>query len=138
MNFSMNMNVPQATYARRDNSMSHDYYGNNGELFNINVKMRDFLEKITLCLWNRAGIPTPLSKEDALLVSKILNNYIELQRITSNDNDGAYFWSKYGFEQDDIEELDLVDKAAKFFERSNGLMSEQDWSDRFENAEEFK
>jgi len=117
--------------------MSRNYYGKNGELFNVNVDMRSFLEKITFCLWNRVGIPGSLSKEDALLVSRILTNYIELQGITSGDDDkfGKYFWSKYGLEQDNVEELNLVSETAKFFERSNGLMSEQDWSDRFENNE---
>lgn len=117
--------------------MSRNYYGNNGELFNVNVDMRSFLEKITFCLWNKVGIPGSLSKEDALLVSRILNNYIELQGITSGDDDkfGKYFWSKYGFEQDDAEELELVHETIKFFERCNGLMSEHDWSVKFEDKD---
>ncbi|MCK4668228.1 hypothetical protein KAU33_15865 [Candidatus Dependentiae bacterium] len=117
--------------------MSRNYYGKNGELFNVNVDMRSFLEKITFCLWNKVGIPGSLSKEDALLVSRILTNYIELQGTTSGDDKfGKYFWSKYGFEQDNIEELNLVRETASFFERSNGLLNEHDWSVKFESDED--
>ena len=118
--------------------MSRNYYGNNGELFNVTVTIRNFLEKITLCLWDKAGIPEPLSEEDSLLILRIIDNYVKLQTLTSSDGEfGKYFWSKYGFEQDTPEELELINKVARFFGRSKGLMTEQDWSDKFEKTEDY-
>lgn len=113
--------------------MSQEYYGNNGENFAINVTWNRFLEKMTLCLWDKVGIPRPISKDDALLISRILRNYIKLQEMTSPENYyGTIMWSMHGFKQDNPEELKKTGKIADFFERCNGLMTEEEWSEKFE------
>ena len=118
--------------------MSQEYYGNNGEDFPISTSWNRFLDQITLCLWDKMGIPRPLSKDDALLVSRILRNYIKLQEITAPENYyGTIMWSMYGFKQDDPEELKKAGKIAEFFERCNGLMTEEEWSDKFEKESDY-
>lgn len=113
--------------------MTQEYYGNNGENFAINVTWNHFLERMTLCLWDKVGIPRPLSKEDALLIARILNNYITLQRIT--DKEGCHescMWSMYGLKQDGPEALKKAEEILDFFVRCNGLMTEEKWSEKFE------
>ncbi len=102
--------------------MSQQYYGCNGRLLDLNVSANHFLEKITLCLWDKVGIPRPLSQEDALLIARILRNYISLQKVYLDDRgQGTYFWSLYGLSQDDEEEIRFMTEIAVFFEECNGL-----------------
>lgn len=109
--------------------MSQEYYGNNGENFSINTNGTNLLDRLTLCLWEKVGIPRPLSKEDALLVARILDNYIKLQNVTMNDETSSlHFWSKYGLQQDFIENLRFTAKISDFFKRCNGLMTEEEWN----------
>ena len=118
--------------------MSQEYYGNNGENFAINVTWNRLLDRMTLCLWDKVGIPRPLSKEDALLIARMLNNYITLQKITGKEQCHEYcMWSMYGFKQDGPEALKIAEGIAKFFERCNGLMSEEEWSDKFEKESDY-
>ena len=108
--------------------ITQTYYGKNGELFDINVSGNHFLAKITMLRWDKIGIPRPLSKEDALLISRILKNYVKIQKDTSKDKaHGSYFWSKYGYAQDDDEDIEWVQKVADFFDRCEGLMTEDEW-----------
>lgn len=110
--------------------MTQIYYGNNGEIFHCNVSANHFLGKITLGLWDKVGIPRPLSKDDSLLISRILKNYIKMQKETSSDKAyGAHFWSMNGFAQDDNEDIDFTNEIAQFFERCGGLMTEEEWED---------
>jgi len=111
--------------------MSQEYYGNNGEEFAINRNGNELLDRLTLCLWDKVGIPRPLTKEDALLISRMLNNYIELQKVTTGDDFySSIFWSKYGLHQDDLENLEFTIRMAEFFKRCNGLMTEEEWVSR--------
>ena len=113
--------------------MSQEYYGNNGEDFPINTTWNRFLDRITLCLWDRIGIPRPLSKEDALIIARIMNNYITLQEMTAQEDfNGDSMWSMYSLKQDGPEALKIAKKIAEFFERCNGLMTEEERSERFE------
>lgn len=107
--------------------MSQEYYGNNGEQFSINVNGTTLLNRLTLCLWDKVGIPRPLSNEEALLISRILDNYITLQKVTMGDESySTPFWSKYGLQQDHVENLEVTIKISNFFKRCDGLMTEED------------
>ena len=118
--------------------MTQEYYGNNGEDFPISASWNRFLDQITLCLWDKMGIPRPLSKDDALLVSRILRNYITLQKMTAPENYyGTIMWSMYGFKQDGPETLKVAEEIASFFERCNGLMTEEEWSNKFEKEYDY-
>ena len=115
--------------------MTQTYYGINGELFDINVTGNHFLAKLTLGLWDKAGIPRPLTKKDSFIVARLLRNYIKLQTITSsNDEYGKTFWSSHGYRQDDIEEINWLTKVAGFFERCDGLMTEDEWYSNHKNG----
>ena len=58
------------------------YYAVNGAEIDSNVSGNNFLNKITLGLWDKVGIPRPLSEDDAQIVARILRNYASLQRAT--------------------------------------------------------
>jgi len=110
--------------------MTQTYYGINGELFDVNVTGNHFLAKLTVGLWDKFGIPRPLTKPDSLIVARLLRNYIKLQTlISSNEDYGKSIWSSHGYRQDDIEELNWLKEVAGFFERCDGLMSEDQWYD---------
>ena len=105
--------------------MAQQYYGCNGRLLQLNVSANHFLEKITLCLWDKVGIPRPLSKEDAVLIARILRNYVTLQEVYLDDpGQGTHFWSLYGLGQDDEEDIKFTSEIALFFEECNGLTNE--------------
>lgn len=107
--------------------MSQEYYGNNGEQFTINVNGTALLDRVTLCLWDKVGIPRPLSNEDALLISRMLDNYITLQKVTMGDESYSKpFWARYGLKQDCDENLEVTIKISNFFKRCDGLMTEED------------
>lgn len=109
--------------------MTQTYYGVNGKNFDVNNTGNYFLSKLTFCLWDKAGIPRPLSKEDAILVSRLLRNYISLQQKTTKDVLGNnLFWRMYGFVQDTQEDLEWVVEIIEFFENCEGLMTEEEYS----------
>lgn len=113
--------------------MSQIYYGENGKTFMVNDTGSYFLSKITFCLWDIAGFPRLLSKEDTLLVSRMLRNYISLQRKTNKKEVmcNNYFWELYGFVQDTDEDLDWVIKFTDFIEYSRGLITEKEHTKQF-------
>lgn len=96
------------------------YYAVNGGSVDINVTGNLF------GLWEKAGIPRPLSEADAKLVARLLKNYANLQRYTLGE-DHNYFWRTMGYEQDDIETIEWTDKIANFFEHSGGLLEGYRW-----------
>lgn len=101
--------------------MTQTYYAVNGEVKDINVTGNRFLDKLTFPLWDKAGIPRPLSEADAKLIARMLRNYAKLQRIKPGD----YFWEELGYEQDDLIEIEFVEEVAEFFEHSGGLLDEE-------------
>ena len=103
------------------------YCAKNGERIEVNVTGNSFLTKLTFGLWDKAGIPRPLSKKDALLVARLLRNYATLQRITQTAS-ALYqkgFWGIVGYQQDDENEVIWVEKMAEFFINSGGLFDEE-------------
>lgn len=110
--------------------MTQNYYAVNGEVIDINVTGNHFLDKVTFPLWDKVGIPRPLSEADAKLVARMLRNYANLQRLTLGEVSDElrqfhdYFWRTMGYEQDDIVEIELVEKVAEFFDNSGGLVDE--------------
>ena len=101
--------------------MTQTYYAVNGEIKDINVTGNRFLDKLTFPLWNKAGIPRPLSKADTKLVARMLRNYAKLQRIEP----GEYFWEVMGWSQDNEADIVWVEEVAEFFEKSGGLLDEE-------------
>ena len=97
------------------------YYAVNGEVKDINVTGNRFLDKLTFPLWDKLGIPRPLSESDTKLIARMLRNYSNLQRIESSE----YFWKETGWAQDDEEEIRWVEEVAEFFECSGGLLDEE-------------
>lgn len=100
------------------------YYAVNGSWIDINVSGNLFLDKLTFGLWDKIGIPRPVSEPDTKLIARMLWNYANLQRVTlEEDHDHA--WKLMGFEQDDIETIEWTEEIAKFFENSEGLVDEE-------------
>ena len=65
--------------------MTQSYFAVNGDMKDINIAGNEFLDKLTLGLWDLIGIPRPLSEEDSKLIARILKNYAHIQRITYTD-----------------------------------------------------
>jgi len=101
------------------------HYAVNGEVKDINVTGNHFLDKLTFPLFDKVGIPRPLSESDAKPVARVLRNYAKLQRVTFGE-DHSYVWQMVGYAQDDIVEIEWVEKIAEFFENSGGLLDEED------------
>ena len=100
--------------------MTQTYYAVNGEVKDIKVTGNRFLDKLTFPLWDKAGIPRPLSEADAKLVARMLRNYANLQRIKPD----AWFWKELGWVQDSEADIIWVEDVAEFFEHSGGLLDE--------------
>ena len=101
--------------------MTQTYYAVNGEPKDINVTGNRFLDKLTFPLWDKAGIPRPLSEADTKLIARMLRNYAKLQRI----NPGAWFWKELGWIQDNEADIVWVEEVAEFFDKSGGLLDEE-------------
>ena len=101
--------------------MTQTYYAVNGEVKDINVTGNRFLDKLTFPLWDKLGIPRPLSEADAKLIARMLRNYAKLQRIQP----GQWFWKEAGWIQDNEAEIKWVEEVAEFFEHSGGLLEEE-------------
>lgn len=101
--------------------MAQTYYAVNGEVKDINVTGNRFLDKITFPLWDKAGIPRPLSEADAKLIARMLQNYVKLQRIKPD----TWFWKELGWNQDSEAKIIWVEEVAEFFEQSGGLLDEE-------------
>ena len=103
------------------------YYAVNGKDMDVNFAEGMFLDKITMGLWDKVGIPVPLSEKDAELTSRILWNYAKLQRSTFECGDRTNDeWNSWGYVQDDNEKIIWVEKMAEFFEESGGLTDGED------------
>ena len=100
--------------------MAQTYYAVNGEVKDINVTGNRFLDKLTFPLWDKVGIPRPLSDAGTKLIACMLRNYAKLQRIEPGD----YFWKESGWIQDDETEIKWVEEVAEFFESSGGLLDD--------------
>jgi hypothetical protein len=98
------------------------FYANNGKTLDMNHPAKQLLEKMTMCWWNKLGIPSKISKEDTLMMARILKNFIKLQKITyySNDDEGLQ-WRIYGFVQEDVENIGWWKLVYKFFKESGGI-----------------
>ncbi len=122
--------------------MAQYYFSKNGEVEIVNYSGNKWLGKLTFGLWDKVGIPRPLSEEDAKLVGRILRNYLKLQKVHYDyinesesgkergirEADCNCFWSELGYEQDmSLDILNWVDDLAKFFEESGGLITEEEW-----------
>lgn len=103
--------------------MTQTYYAVNGDYIVINITGNQFLDKLTFGLWEKIGIPRPLSKADTKLIARLLRNYANLQRMTLGE-DHSYAWRLMGYIQDDLETIEWTEKVAEFFEHSHGLLDE--------------
>ena len=98
--------------------MTQTYYAVNGEVKDINVTGNRFLDKLAFPLWDKLGIPRPLSDADAKLIARMLRNYAKLQRIKP----GECFWKEVGWVQYNNANIIWVEEVVKFFEHSGGLL----------------
>ena len=101
--------------------MTQTYYAVNGEIKDINVTGNRFLDKLTFPLWDKAGIPRPLTNADAQLIARMLQNYAKLQRIKPD----AWFWKELGWIQDSEADIVWVEEIAEFFVQSGGLLDKE-------------
>ena len=101
--------------------MTQTYYAVNGKTKDFNVTGNQFLDKLTFPLWNKAGIPRPLSEAETKLIARMLRNYAKLQRIKP----GKYFWKELGWVQDSEADIIWTEETADFFEKSGGLIEEK-------------
>ena len=103
------------------------YYAINGKDMDVNIAGNMFLDKITMGLWDKVGIPIPLSEDDAELISRILWNYAKLQRSTFECGDRTNTeWNSRGYVQEENEKIIWIEKIAEFFEESGGLTDGED------------
>ena len=105
----------------RKGRMMQQYFAVNGEVKDINVTGNRFLDKLTFSLWDKAGIPRPLSEAETKLIARMLRNYAKLQRIKPD----AWFWKELGWVQDNGGDINWVEEVAEFFEKSGGLLDEE-------------
>ena len=101
--------------------MTQTYYAVNGEIKDINVTGNRFLDKLTFPLWDKAGIPRPLTNADAQLIARMLQNYAKLQRIKPD----AWFWKELGWIHDSEADIVWVEEIAEFFVQSGGLLDKE-------------
>jgi len=99
--------------------MGRDYIGKSGNSFSINVAGAELLDKITFGLFEKIGC-FPKTKEDSLLVTRVLRNRIRLNKYY------LPFWKEiYDVEKFSDNEADWMEDIAEFFEISNGLDLEE-------------
>jgi len=113
-------------------AMSQDYFANNGEMETVNYSGNKFLGKLTFGLWDKIGIPRPLSEMDSKLIARIINNYIKLQtkdRIMFRDAIQRQL-HEIGYKLEEEDTIIWLKELANFFEKSGGLMSEEEWCER--------
>ena len=101
--------------------MTQTYCAVNGEIKDINITGNRFLDKLTFPLWDKTGIPRPLSEADTKLIARTLRNYANLQRIKPD----VLFWKEMGWIQDNEADIIWVEEVAVFFEHSGGLLEEK-------------
>lgn len=106
--------------------MTQTYYAVHGNTKDINITGNQFLDNLTLGLWDKIGIPRPLSESDAKLVARMLRNYAALQMTTSDapQRYGTYFGHQFGYVQEGRQELRWIEEVATFFDESGGLTDE--------------
>jgi len=101
--------------------MGVTFYANNGKTLDMNHPAKQLLDRMTMCWWGLIGIPSKVSKEDALLIARSLKNYVKLQTITLKDKTGYILWKSMGYEQEDLESIKYWRKAYRFFRDSGGI-----------------
>jgi len=114
--------------------MTRDFCAVSGEEMNINNRGCAFLGKLTIGLWEWIGIYEPMSKDDTLLMARILRNYAKIQRETHNCElnrcgitNQYFFWHTNGHRQEDMDTIEWLEKVADFLENSGGLVSEDEY-----------
>jgi len=109
--------------------MTQTYYAENGESLDVNISGNQILDKLTFGLWDKIGIPRPISSDDAKLIARILRNAATFCR-----NGHPLFLSiafnGTEFNYRDNGEVQWLDDTAGFFERSGGLITEREHDQR--------
>lgn len=117
--------------------MAQYYYGANGTEITCHKADNDFLDRLIYGLFSyKIGIPRPISKENALIVSRMLYNFAQLQRLTLNGEAEQYAWKFLGYEQFELDEIEWAEKTAEFFEKSGGLITEEEWEEKYGTEDE--
>lgn len=127
--------------------MSQEYYAVTGEERTINHFWNVVLDVLTAGLWDKIGIPRPLSEEDAKLTSRVLRNFHTLYgHLIDDPPKDIKHWNwflKHNFgvsysmgirlkePEDELpfdqEQHDYILELVEFFENSEGLVDDGDW-----------
>lgn len=75
----------------------------------LNLKAWDYLDKITIGLFEKLGISYPVSAEDCKIIARIIDNHIKYQEYIGNST--AYF----GITKLETSEIEFMKKVANFF-----------------------
>ena len=114
---------------RGSDYLSQTYYAVYGKNKDVNVSGNELLAKLTIGLWDKVGIPRPLSKEDAELVARVLYNYANLMEITLEESkENAYcFWHRYGHDVLENHDIRFLRSMGEFFDNCGGLITEDEY-----------
>jgi len=126
--------------------MGQEYYAVNGEDRNIIHFWNVVLDVLTAGLWDKVGIPRPLSEEDANLTARVLRNFHTLYgHLIENPPSDIKHWNWFlkhnfgvsysmGIQQEpedklpfDKEQHDYILELVRFFESSGGLITDEEY-----------
>jgi len=96
--------------------MGVTFYAVNGETLDMNHGARDVLDRLTAFYWDLLGVPSKVSKEDTLLIARILKNFIHLQTIGD-----PIFFKVWHIPIETKEDLEYWEEVEKFFRESGGI-----------------
>jgi len=112
--------------------MGHTFYGKHGYYFNRSVGDGDFLDKITLGLWDKIGC-YPKNDEDCKLVARILRNRVAWNKWLPYD----YYEMKFGLTKEEDYNVRWMISLANFFELC-GYMDEEEFYEKYKHGKEWR
>jgi hypothetical protein len=111
---------------RRGNKLTITYIAKNGETFDLNHAGNRWLDRVTLGLWDKIGVPARVSAGDRLLIARMIRNREKLARFKTGNPEHQI--DKI-LDPQDGENPESAETFAEFLERSGGLICEDDEPD---------
>ena len=100
--------------------MTRDYRDiGSGKVLSINISGNEFLNQITLGLWDKLGF-APKTEEDCKIVGRICRNYIKYQKWQKYSS-FKYFQERCGLIKLSDSEIKWLEEVADFFENAKGI-----------------
>jgi hypothetical protein len=97
-------------------NMGVTFYANNGKTLDMNFGAKQVLDRLTAFYWELLGIPQKVSKEDTLLIARILKNFIHLETVGD-----PIFFKAWKLPIETKEDLKYWKEVEIFFRESGGI-----------------